>query len=200
MVALLGVLLSESHQQFMLVICLLWEQLFQSTSQNCTLSLGKLKLIMAVLTDDLVQKLLFSCPPPVIWRNTNGLVPLGRICTCLFLNDICEVEIQMCVSDSGAFRRQTAAETQTEVASRGFVEVCLGSLTSQLVCYCSGNLYSGDTVFNWASWPISLPRPIQTGYRPLHRAKAEQPCTRTACKTRESCPLKGRSDWACREK
>lgn len=46
----------------------------------------------------------------------------------------------MCVSNSGAFRRQTAAETQTGVASRGFVEVCLGSLTSQLVCYCSGKL------------------------------------------------------------
>lgn len=95
----------------------------------------------------------------------------------------------MCVSDSGAFRRQTAAETQTEVASRGFVEVCLGSLTSQLVCYCSGKLCIQGTLClteppaNQSSWTHS-DRLQASAQR--HRVKAVQPGTGTTCNTRGS--------------
>lgn len=44
--------------------CLLQEGLLGDNSLNQGLSLGKLKTALAVLTDDLVQKLFSSCPAP----------------------------------------------------------------------------------------------------------------------------------------
>lgn len=74
--------------------------------------------------------------------------------------DLSEVEMLTCVRDSGAFRRQTAAETQTEVVSQSFAEVGLDSLTFWLMCYCNGKLHILEALCLTLSFPVSLPRAL----------------------------------------
>lgn len=85
------------------------------------------------------------------------------------------MEIVNTVRDSGAFHRQTAAETQTELASLGCVEVFLDSLTSWLMCYCNGNLHAQEPcLFSWISQLSVFPG--HSGYRPLKKEEAACSC------------------------